>query len=184
MTGMQTAWTPAKLNQAWRIFDKALVVMADGIDVPADELRAFLIDGTKPKMPTLQDRIERCHGENPTWSAKDVAEELFASPDTVRGLASRAGIVWPKPRVSAAVTKPAPALTDFQRADDLILSQHGKNARFRLRNRHGDYLHMQVNGNLLTSELIYAWRGTRDQLRAVRARYEFSRAFEIVVVAA
>lgn len=186
MSQIQSSWTPAKLDQAWRVFDRALVVMADGISVPADELRAFLLEGTKPKMQTLTDRIVECHKANPLWTAKDVAEELFASYDTVRGLAARAGVVWPNNK-SPAVPKLKPTAAPpegFQKADDAFLAQHGKNARFRLRDQHGDYLHMQVNNQLLTRELTYAWRGTRDQLRAVRSKYEFARKFEIVAVSA
>jgi GNAT superfamily N-acetyltransferase len=152
------AWTPKKLEQAWRIFDKAVGVIAEGIHVPTDELRAYLLEGAIPPMERdrqqsdkLSKRIYDCHLAHPNWNARQVAMYLDASYDTVRGLGSREGIVWPKASIDAA------------------LLNAGAHDRFVLQDELGHYLHMSCER--VTTDKSYRWVGTAKQLLVARERY-------------
>ena len=156
-----TPWTPQKLEQAWRIFDKAIPVMADGMGVPATQLRAYLLEGVEPPLsaevlpPTLGARLIACHADHPEWSAKQCALYLGASYDTIRGLASRHGIVF---RIGAL---------------DAALKGARSNDLFHLIDGTGDFLHESCLR--MTDERTRAWKGTPKQLEAVRGKYRISK---------
>lgn len=72
------SWTPAKVQKVWRIFDQALPLIADGVHVPLDELRAMLLDG---KDPTVErEPTKRIHGAPaPRQTLSDEERELALS---------------------------------------------------------------------------------------------------------
>ena len=41
-------WTKGKIEKAWRVFDKSMVVIADALEVDVLELKALILDGTLP----------------------------------------------------------------------------------------------------------------------------------------
>lgn len=65
-------WTAGKAAKAWRIFNTALPVIADGVGVPADELRMFLLEGWMPPPPAaVEDDAE---DEAPAAEIEPLAE--------------------------------------------------------------------------------------------------------------
>lgn len=145
---VQSQWTPATIAKVWRIFDKAVPVIAEGCGVDAEQLRAYLVDGVEPSV---------------------------AEPETPP--------VAPKPVAPPAPPEVDPNDTSYLQADNALLARCGRDDRFRLRDEHGEYLHMAVLQNLRTTDKTFAWRGTRSQLRAVREKYPFTRVLKIVVEA-
>lgn len=162
------AWTPQKLEQAWRIFDKAVGVIADGIHVPSQELRAYLLEGAVPPMGarsskrTVGQQVVDCHEAHPDWNARQVALYLGVAYDTVRGLGARHGVQWPKAAVDAALVG---AVTSD---------------RFVLQDATGQYLHMSCEQ--MTSDRSYRWVGSAKQLLVARERYAKAKPLKAVKV--
>lgn len=74
----ELSWTPAKIEKVWRIFDRALPVIADGVHVPVDELRAMLLDGKDPAIE--REPRQRIHGApKPRQTLSDEDRELALS---------------------------------------------------------------------------------------------------------
>jgi hypothetical protein len=163
---MTEAWTPQKLEQAWRIFDKAVGVIADGICVPTDELRAYLLEGAVPQMGsrsakrTVGQQVVDCHEAHPDWNARQVAIYLGVAYDTVRGLGARHGVQWPRAAVDAALLG---AVTSD---------------RFVLQDATGQCLHMTCEQ--MTGDRSYRWVGSAKQLLVVRERYPGAKALKAV----
>lgn len=141
-TPAQSGWTPATIEKVWRIFDKAVPIIAEGCGVNSDQLRAYLVEGIEP----------------PIVDPDQVAEpEALSECEDDQNDQS------------------------YVESDNAVLAMCKTSDRFRLRDKHGEFLHMAVLQNLRTTDKVYAWRGTRSQLRAIRAKYPFTRPMGIVV---
>lgn len=81
------SWTKGKVEKAWRIFMKASDVIADALDVPAEELRALLLEGTLPNMEAPADTME------PSFHGKRATRADLVPPDPEEVLESAAPII-------------------------------------------------------------------------------------------
>lgn len=110
-------WTRRTSEKAWRIFDKALPVIAEALDVTVDELRSFYLQGESPDIlpPATMEAPgvtmePSSHGNAPVWYDESppsltpeqfevIADAIAMPPDPEPKRATRADLAPVPPEV-------------------------------------------------------------------------------------
>lgn len=185
-------WTQEKIDKARRLFGKTMIYIAEALQVPADELLHYALDGEIPPMGKaqrigmLRNRISappsgpgQPGGDpGPTGLSKEQepsAPLLLAAPALNSDAPDEPDVVD-----AAGGNSAAPAPNSPETASPLPRAEMPMAAtvqqRFRLRDETGQYLHEHERG--MTRIAKFYWRGTEAQIASLMRKKPHLRHLE------
>ncbi|HYI27582.1 MAG TPA: hypothetical protein VD863_06990 [Bradyrhizobium sp.] len=156
-------WTPEKLTKARRIFGRTVVMVAEALQVPAEELLSVFISGRLPPVGKRQRLGQLLSGL-----------QLGGAPEQAPAVAVQLALPKPAlPKPLLPVIEPAPPTVTPSAAPvaatpqpDLDMLARAGVTRFRLRAPDGSFLNGDCDG--MTRNRTNAWRGSRGAVGKVK----------------